>query len=154
MTGMSHLKHESRKGFTLIEVMLTMSLFAIISFLASPFYGHFIFTRELPVVSEELRGSLAKAKLYSMQSKNASSWGVGVSDSRIVLFRGDSFGGREQSFDQTFDIHPKITVSGLETGVIFARTTGRPMSQPTIVVSGNGETETFTINSEGVLEVQ
>ncbi len=145
---------QNQRGFSLIEVMLTMSLFAIVSLFAFPFYGDFIYKQEVAVTSAGLRGSLTKAQINSMQSKNASSWGVQVSDGNIILFRGDSFGGRDQNFDEVLTIHPKITVSGLGDGVVFARTTGRPTSTPTISVSGNEASETFTINSEGVWEAQ
>src|SRR5688572_24540787 len=96
------------RGFTLLEIMLTMALFAIVAFLASPFYGNFMYKQELSVVSAELRGSLAKAQLNSMQSKNASAWSIWVDNGNIILFRGDSFGSRDQSFDQLIAIHPKI----------------------------------------------
>jgi prepilin-type N-terminal cleavage/methylation domain-containing protein len=146
-------KLQRRAGFTLIEVMLTMSLLAILAVLSSPFYGRFIFSQEAPVVSDELRGSFAKAQLYSMAGKNASQWGVAMNGGNIILFQGSSFASRNQNFDEIFPVHSRVTVSGLSE-VVFARSTGRPESRPTITIAGNGATETLTMNSEGVLEEQ
>ena len=143
----------TKKGFTLIEVMLTMSLLGILALLSSPFYGRFIFSQEVPVVYDELEGSFAKAQLYSMTGNNDAMWGVAVNGDNIILFQGTSFASRDQAFDETFVIHPRVTVSGLSE-VVFARTTGRPDSQPTVTLSGNGTTESYTLNSEGVLAAQ
>lgn len=140
-----------QRGFTLIEVMLTMALFSVVALFASPFYGNFIFSEEVPVVSDELRGSLVKAQLSSMTGKNGAPFGVAVHDGSIILFQGGSFLSREQDQDEAFVIHPRVSVSGISE-VVFAPITGRPDSQPTITVSGNGKTEIWTMNREGVLE--
>lgn len=137
-------------GFTLIEVMLSVAIITILALLASPFYGRFIFSQEVPVVRDELGGSFAKAQLYSMTGKQAASWGVAADGQRIVLFQGNSFASRDQAFDEVFVLHPRVTLSGLDE-VVFARVTGRPNHQPTITLSGNGATEVWTLNSEGVL---
>lgn len=141
----------TKQGFTLIEVMLTMSLVIVLALLASPFYGRFIFSQEVSVVHDELQGSFTKAQLYSMTGKNAATWGVALSDGNIILFQGSSFVSRDQSFDETFVIHPRVTVSGMSE-VVFAQTTGRPDNQPTITLSGNGVTDVWAMNSEGILK--
>lgn len=140
----------SRKGSTLIEVTLTMALLAIIFMTASPFYGRFVFSQEVAIARDELQGSFAKAQLLSMMGKNDTVWGVGVTSTQIILFQGNSFLSRDQSLDEAFDIHPRVTISGFSS-VVFART-GRPDSTPTITLSGNGETKVLVMNSEGVLE--
>jgi hypothetical protein len=86
-----------------------------------------------------------------MIGKNAALWGSRAGNGNIILFQGNSFASRNQAFDETFVIHPRVTVSGMSE-VVFAQATGRPDSQPTITLSGNGTTETFTMNSEGVLK--
>lgn len=145
------MDEKSQRGFTLIEVMLTMALVSVVALFAVPFYGNFIFSQEVSVVSDELRGSFAKAQLSSMTGKYNASFGVAVDNGNIILFQGDSFLSREQDQDETFVIHSRVSVSGVSE-VIFAPITGRPDNQPTITVSGNGKTEVWTMNSEGVLE--
>lgn len=145
------MNQESYNGFTLIEVMLTLALFFLIALFASPLYGNFIFSQEVSVVSDELRGSIEKAQFSSMMGENHVSFGVAIHDGKIILFQGDSFLSREQRFDETFTIHSRVSVSGLSE-VVFAPVSGRPNNQPTITVSGNGRTEMWKMNSEGVLE--
>ena len=145
------MNQKSYNGFTLLEVMLTMALLALVALSASPFYGNFIFSQEVSVVSDELRGSLAKAQFSSMTGKNDASFGVAIHDGHIVLFQGSSFLSRDQSLDEAFTIHPRVSISGMSE-IVFAPVTGRPDHQPTITVSGNGKTEAWVMNSEGVLE--
>lgn len=144
---------EETAGFTLIEVMLVMALLAILAGLSSPFYGRFIFSQEVSVVRDELQGSFAKAQMYSMTGKDNSLWGVALSNGKITLFQGNSFAGRNQSVDESYVVHSRVTITGL-TEVVFAHATGRPSVSPTITLSGNGSTEVIQMNSEGVLMVQ
>lgn len=144
--------HQSfSKGFTLIEVTLTMALLAIIFIVAAPFYGRFIFSQEVSIVQDELQGSLSKARFFSMMGKNDTVWGVGIENSQIIVFQGPSFVDRDTSLDETFDIHPRVTVSGVSP-IVFTRPAGRPSSELEITLSGNGETKVLRMNSEGVLE--
>lgn len=150
---LSLTKWQYQSGFTLIEVLLTMALVAIIALLSSPFYSRFIFSQEVSVTRDELQGSFAKAQLYSMSGKNNSRWGVAVNNGKIILFQGASFTSRYQSFDETFSIHKSVTVSGMDE-IVFAQATGKPNNQPTITITGNNETKILTMNGEGVLDEQ
>ncbi len=141
------------RGFTLIEILLTMSLVAIVGLLSAPFYGRFIVSQEVGVALDELEGSLRKAQAYAMVGKNDARWGVSVDADRITLFQGDSYVGRNAAFDEVYDIQGGVVITGVGE-VIFSRVTGRPDTTPTVTVSGNGVTEIFVMNSEGVLEKQ
>lgn len=147
------MRTDNNAGFTLIEVMLTMSLVVLIAILSAPFYGQFIFSQEVAVTRDELVGSFSKARLYSMLGKGGTTWGVALDDGRIVLFRGTSFAGRDGGFDEIFPLHPSVTVSGM-TEVVFASPTGQPDSQPTITISGDGAEEIWAMNSEGAVQEQ
>jgi len=152
---MIQYQYGSQYGFTLIEVMLTMSIVAIIAGFSSLFYGRFVFSQEVSVVQDELQGSFAKAQMYSMTGKDDALWGVTfrVSDNSIVLFRGDTFATRDETRDEIYNVGSKITVSGLDE-ILFARITGRPDNTPTITISGNGTTDVLSVNAEGVLSLE
>lgn len=141
------------RGFTLIEILLTMSLVAIVALVSSPFYGRFIVSQETSVALDELEGSLRKAQAYALVGKNDARWGVTIDTSRIVLFQGNSYAGRNAAFDEVYDIRGGVEITGVGE-VVFSRVTGRPDTTPTVTVSGSGVTETFVLNSEGVLEKQ
>lgn len=141
----------SKRGFTLLEIILTMALVAIVALFASPFSGQFLYAQEVTVVTDELKSSLTKARLYSMLGKNGAPWGVAVDQETIVLFQGDSFANRVPEMDERFDIRGRVTLSGL-TEIIYSQGTGKPTTEPTVTISGYGQTETLVINAEGVIE--
>lgn len=145
------MNRESKaKGFTLIEVILTMSLITIVALVASPFYGRFLSAQEISIVEDELSGSFAKAQMYSMLGKSDALWGVAVRDEQIILFQGDSYSDRDQSFDEVFVMQGKVSVTGFSE-VVFAKVTGKPNVMPAFTVSGSGVTDTFILNTAGVL---
>lgn len=140
-----------RSGFTLIEVILTVALGVAVLSIKPLFSGNFFFSREVFVVQEELQGSFIKAQMYSIAGKDNDIWGVAFrpNERKIVLFRGNTFATRDQSRDEVYEVGPQVTLSGFNE-VVFARVTGKPSSEPTIVLSGSGQQDTFSLNSEGI----
>lgn len=145
-------------GFTLIEVILMIALMIFIGIIASPFYGNFLFGQEADRAAVELRESLTKARFYSMMGKGNDQWGVAFDTNRIILFRGNSFSGRDPVFDESYPLHDLVTLTGLDE-VVFDRGTGVPSSQPTITITlyGNSDTPTththiLTVNAAGVVD--
>lgn len=138
------------KAFTLIEVLLTVALLSIVVLVTSPFMGRFLFAQGLPIAVDELRGSLAKAREYSLLGKNGSQWGVFVSGQTITLFRGDSFASRDASFDETYDIPSQVTLVASDE-VVFARVSGVPSTEASYIFSHDSETKNYSLNAAGVL---
>lgn len=141
----------NKKGFTLIEVMLMIFLISMLAMFAAPFYGRFVFSQEVTIVSDELRSTLMQAKLSSMTGKHDASFGVRTLPGRIVFFQGDSFDAREARFDEVFRVSRQITIFGIDE-VVFGRGTGTPDRQPTFTVSDGYVTDTWSLNREGVLQ--
>ncbi len=138
------------KAFTLIEVLLTVALLSIVVLVVSPFMGRFLFAQNLPIAVDELRGSLVKAREYSLLGKNGSQWGVAVSGERIILFSGDTFAGRDVSFDETYDIPSGVTLTASDE-VVFARVSGVPNTSVSYAFSHDSETRNYSLNAAGVL---
>lgn len=128
-----------------------MALTFIIALAASPLYGSFLFAQERAIVIDELRSSLEEARLRSMLGKGDASWGVVLDGADIVLFRGGGYPGSGDPSNEKYAIRGRVTVSGLGE-VVFTRVTGQPGTEPTIVVSDDWGSNTFTLNGEGVLD--
>ncbi len=128
-----------------------MALVVIVAFFVASFFPRPLSSEDVSSVSDALRGSIAKARLYSMTGKDGSSFGVIVQDGKIIFFRGESFALRDVSVDESFVIPSQISVSGMGE-VAFEKATGKPDHTPTVVISGNGVTETWKLNAEGVME--
>lgn len=136
------------RGVTLIELLLVVSIVAIVSLSATPFYARFLRQNAVADATDRIVGNLRKAQMYSMAGKQDGTWGVTYSSNTLTLFlQGNS------AFDETYTVGSDITVSGLST-VLFTKATGIPTSTPTITITGGNTTKTILINSQGVIDRQ
>ncbi|MBI2031896.1 MAG: prepilin-type N-terminal cleavage/methylation domain-containing protein [Candidatus Levybacteria bacterium] len=141
---------KSRLGFTLIELILTTAIFLLIGTFSANFYTNFLIQNTVSDVQDQYIGSLRKAQMYAMMSKNSNNWGVHYATGTITLFSGTSFALRNQALDEKFTVNPNISITGT-TDILFARMTGLPdPSSGSISIQGNSETKTITVNSQGV----
>lgn len=145
------MKYACRRGFTLIEFILVVSLVIFVGLLADSFYGRFLFSQEQRIVQDAVEAGVTKARTYAMAGKRGSAWGVTVQGQRLILFQGETFASRDSSVDETFDIHPTVHISGLNE-IVFDRPSGIPASGATIIISGSDGSKTLSLNAYGVLE--
>lgn len=141
---------EMKSGFTLIEVMLVVALILVIGIVSAAFYGRFLMQNAVSDATDTLAGALRKTQLYSMEGRRDSAWGVKVSVGQIVVFKGDSYDSRDTAFDEVSNVNSNVELSGMSE-VVFSRVTGLPSDTPTVTVSGQGNTKTLTINSQGIV---
>ncbi|MEI6326752.1 MAG: prepilin-type N-terminal cleavage/methylation domain-containing protein [Candidatus Roizmanbacteria bacterium] len=145
MVHTSYSSRNFRSGFTLIELILTMSIVLIIGSISGVFYSRFINQNAVSNISDQITEQMHKAQMYAMMGKNNSSWGVKLVGTSLTLFSSSS-----SAFDETFPVDPPVLVTGLTT-VTFAKATGLPDSAPTINISGGGNDKVLVINSQGVI---
>jgi len=139
-------------GFSLIELLLSISLILVITSLSTGFYARFLTQNSLANTVDSIVQDLRKAQFYAMVSRKGSTsgWGVNYSANTLTLYQGASYLTRNASLDEKITVNPNISVAGL-TDVNFARLTGIPSLAPTITVSGTGQTKVISVNTQGVV---
>jgi len=143
-----------KRGFTLIEVLLSMALIAILTGVALPAYFTLFSKNDLDVAKNQAAQSLGRAAFLSLASEGDTTWGVEISAENIVIFKGASYASRDEDYDETYPIASSITPSGL-TEIVFDKMTGLPQSAGDIILtSTNGDIKTITINSKGAVSYQ
>ena len=135
---------KKKQAFSLIELILVVIIVLSLGVLSTAFYSRFLNQNSVSNVSDQLVSQLRKAQVYAMSGKQNSSWGVKYSSSTITLFSSSS-----SAFDETFNVN-NITIGGFSQ-VVFAKTTGIPDSTPTITISGGGNTQNVSVNSQGTV---
>lgn len=140
------------RGFTLIELILVIAIISIIALLSAPFYSRFLLQNAVDNTVDQLVGSLRKAQIYSMTGKKGSSWSVNFSSNTLTLYKGaPPFASRaEPGLDETFSVNPNVSIAGM-TDMTYARSTGLPTGAATIIISSGNNSETITVNSEGMV---
>lgn len=146
------LKMDNR-GFTLIEMMLSVAIIGMLAGLALPVYQSFQQRNGLDFTAQSIADSLRRAQLYSRGSKNDSVWGVRIGMTTVTLFKGTSFASRDTSLDEVTSFSTlSLVVSGLNE-VTFAKLSATPSTTgtTTLTATTTNDTRAVTLNSEGMV---
>ena len=120
-------KFARRAGFTMIELIVVMSIFTISVAATIPFLGSFQRTETMETHVQDLLQTLRRAQHRSVTWQRGSSWGVRIQNGagEFILFSGDSYDTRTTHFDETHKIKGPYTFSG-SGEIVFDRATGEP----------------------------
>ena len=141
-----------RRGFTLMEALLSIALIGVIASIGIPIYQIFQNRNDLDIAAVTFVQSARRAQLLSRAVDGDERWGVRVDPGSITLFTGDDFPSRDQERDEVFDISGTISVSGMQE-TVFERFTGEPQATGTLTLTSiNDETRNITINEKGRIE--
>lgn len=140
------------KGFTLIEMMLTLAVIALLAGISAPIFMSFQARNDLNVASSVVLGSLRRAQSLARAMENDQSWGVYMEDLQLTIFSGTDYASRDVNYDEIFVIAPTVSFSGI-TEVVFDRFTGETSDVGNIIInSNNNDSRTITINKKGMLQ--
>ncbi len=143
------------KGFTLVEMLLSVGIIAMLAGLSLPLLASYQNRNDLDLTTQSLIQALRRAQTYAQSGKDDSQWGIEIQSTAITLFKGAVFASRDTAYDETQAISPGTNVSGL-TEVLFAKFTGAitttPIAGDTITLTNvNNDTRTVTINAKGMV---
>lgn len=142
---------QQQRGFTLIEVLLSVAIISVLAGLSLPVYQSFNNRNELDIATQSLANALRRAQLYSRGMQNDSQWGVEIQPDAATLFKGNVFASRDTAYDEPTVIPDSITVSG-DSEILFAKLSGAPDAAASITLTSiNNDTRTVTINAKGTV---
>lgn len=141
----------SKKGFTLIEVVLSLSILLILSAASLPIIWPYLTQNDLEVASQVTTESLRRAQVLAMAQKKDSNWGVKIQANNVIIFQGTSFENRDNSFDELINFLITLQVSGPDE-IIFDKLSGYPNHIGNIVLSNSeNQSKSININSKGLI---
>ena len=142
----------SYSGFTLIEILLSVGVIAILSGLSLPVFRGFLVKNDLDAAEDVFVQDLRRAQVLSQAVAGDSTWGVYVQSGSITLFQGPSYSGRDPDFDEIFEISSTVVPSGV-TEWVYSKFYGLPQSTGSLVLtSADGEAQTISVNAKGRIE--
>ncbi len=127
----------SKKGFTLIEIIVVIVLMALFALLAVPFSSRIYREQLLQEQTVTLESNLKKVQSYAQNGKDNSSWGVAFNPSDVecencyVVFRNSGEGGygerevEDRDFDEVFHVPEAVLIEGVSE-IVFRRGSGEP----------------------------
>lgn len=143
---------KSFRGFTMLEVSLSLAILGIMFGIAMPMYRIFMIRNDLDLATMTLVSDLRRAQTLSQVTDGDSTWGVHVGVGSILIYKGANYATRDSAFDEDTSIPASITISGLNN-ITFTKQTGLPQSTgTTTLTSYSNETRHVTINQKGMVD--
>lgn len=139
----------NNKGFTLIEILLSLALLAIISAFSWPFFSS-LQSNNLEAEAKRTTSYLRQAATLSRAGIQDETWGVLVDNNGLTLFAGDSYANRLTEFDQTSSFTNGVSSPGSQE-IIFSKYQGVPNYTGQIVLISGDRSRLISINSLGVI---
>jgi len=144
----------TKRGFTLVEVLVSLGIIGLLIGLAIPFYQTFYLSSQLDNTTSELIQTLRKAQLKAMASEGDQPFGVHLEQRRFILFKG--FYNPSDNYNEIFDLPNTVLISsGVGQNVIFNQLKGTTSNLITITInsSNNRSRNISIINQLGKIDV-
>jgi type II secretory pathway pseudopilin PulG len=140
------------KGFSLIELLMIISIMILIGMITVPKLINFQREQSLKNTSENIISLLNKAKSDSQASLNSSNYGVHFENDYMVYFIGMTYTENNPD-NQRVDFETGVTIqSGVGNSIIFPRLTGDVIGYGTVVIKLTAlptRTKTITVTKTG-----
>ncbi len=151
----SSFKIKSRRatrGFTLVDILLSVSLLAIIGGMTIPSYHTFMVRNDLDIATISLANNLRRAQSLSQSADGDMTWGVRVGVGGILIYKGANYITRDVTYDENTQIPKSIVPTGI-IEVNFSKVIGTPNATGTFMLTSQAnEIRNITINEKGMVE--
>ena len=145
------------KGFTILELLLVLSLIAIISAVTFPFFLSSQTSTNLRTHAQTIKQALRIAEQKAISGQEASEWGVYFDDQnkKYILYKGISYSSRDSNFDREYEYPEALTVStDFGDNIYFNLNSGIPSTNGTTTISSyNDEMFNVVITSFGLIQL-
>jgi prepilin-type N-terminal cleavage/methylation domain-containing protein len=150
------------KGFTLIEIMTTIGIMAVLAGFSYPLYDNWRSVSLLDATVSEAVNILRLAEYKSASGMDDSAYGVFFEPidgriSRMVLYKGDSYDQRVRGSDESYDIGDRIILETDPQGndIHFKKYSGFPETARHLdfIDRSTGNGSAVLINPIGLVEI-
>lgn len=138
------------KGVSLIEVLTVISIIGILAGISVSGYFYYKKSSEFGLSIQQTANMIRLAKTNSVSVVEDSQWGVNIENSKVTVFKGGNFSGRDTSFDSVVALRGVASVSGVSQ-IIFTKFTGLPSTLGSVTLSNGSQNKNIQINEAGII---
>ena len=150
-----------KAGFTAVELLVVLSIVFIMASMAIPAFSRIINFTSIEGQAESIRSHIERARIFTLASKNNSSFGVIFSTTTARVFQGTTFVSASSS-DQVMTLDTKeslinINFSNGGNTIYFNKISGEPNATGTITVTAVAndlDRRTIVIYQTGVVDIR
>lgn len=145
-----------RDGFSLIELIVIMSVLILLAAASFPLVGRFTAKAFQTQIRDEYISALELAKSRARAGVNDSDHGVFLNTSTMVLYQGPSYAFRSTTFDYRIVVPSSVRIGGnfiTSTDSTFQKYSGAPVSTSTVIFFTGAYQTTISVNERGVIDV-
>jgi prepilin-type N-terminal cleavage/methylation domain-containing protein len=148
---------KNKAGFTLLELIITISLLAILAVVAAGSYIGYQRTFELESAARDIVDNLRDAQGRAMASENNLNWGIHFENNIsggpfYSRFSGSSYITSDETFYLPSSIQFNTPTTGNSLDIIFNKLKGTIASDLSIIISltaSSSDTRTISVNKAG-----
>ncbi len=138
-------------SFTLLEILLSVSIISILAGLTMPLYQSFQNRNDLDIAASTFAQASRRASILSRAVDEDTNWGIYVENGTLTIYKGSSFALRDNTYDEIYPLSTSMTISGTRE-YNFAKLSGYPLIPGTITfTSVNNESRNVSINTKGTI---
>jgi len=143
---------KSKPALSLIELLLVMSLIAILGLTSVVAFGTFRQKQALAASAQELADTISRAHIYSREEKSATAWAVKrINSQKYVLISGSKTNNIQQEMHQT---EAPVYILNNSYEIWFNRATGDTNSDIKLnLTTPNGFLKTVEVSENGIIKI-
>jgi prepilin-type N-terminal cleavage/methylation domain-containing protein len=138
------------RGLTLIELLLVISIIAILAGASTPFLSSTLTRNQASNAQDRVLGSLRKAQTYSMTRRLGEDWGVCLTGGSVRLYAGSCSSPLQE---ENWTVPGVVSISGLDD-ISFSGGRGEPSDSAEIVIDSGVSGSTIVVNQAGGIYVE
>lgn len=146
-----------KKGFTLIEILVVLTIIILIMVIVLPEFGKLRNSQLLNSAVEDVVAGINKASSQTLASLDSSSYGVHFASNQMTIFKGTSFDQNSPDNEVILIQNPvsisNISLSGGVSSFYFNRLNNRPNITGNITISVSSLSKIISIDAAGTISI-